>query len=88
MSNSGPRSQRGGQQRRFRDLFASGVRTPSCASVHIEALRALSCACHRNRDQFAVPSGDSATVPPNGLIELYERGEFRWREPLEFAQLF
>jgi len=75
MSNSGPRSQRGGQQRRFRDLFASGARTPCCASVYIKAIRALSCACQRNRDQFAVLSGNSAAVPPNGLVELYKGGE-------------
>src|SRR5262249_17784087 len=88
MSNGGPRSQRGGQQCRFRNLFASGARTPSCASVHIKAIRALSCACHGNRDQFAALSRDSAIVPADGLIEVYEGGEFRWCEPLEFAQLF
>jgi hypothetical protein len=58
------------------------------APVYIKAVRALSCASHCNRDQFAVFAGDSATVPSNALIELYERGEFRWRELLKFAQPF
>jgi hypothetical protein len=86
MRNSGPGSQRSGEQGRFRDLFATGARALGCASVHIQAIGALGCACHRNRDQFAELSWDGAIVPPNCLIELYEGGKLRGRELLELNQ--
>jgi hypothetical protein len=38
--------------------------------MQITARRTLSCAGHRNRNQFAVPSGNSAAAPAHGLVEL------------------
>src|SRR5437667_5442431 len=81
-------SQRGRQHRGFGDFFASGASAFGCASVHIEAIRALGRACHRDRDQFAILPWDGAVFAPDNLVKLYEGREFPWRQLLEFAEAF
>jgi len=84
VSDGGSGSKRGRQHRGFRDFFASGAGAFGCAGVHIQAIRALRRACHRDRDQFAILPRDGAVFASDNLVELYEGREFRWREFVEF----
>src|SRR6202047_1463848 len=80
------RPQRRGQERGLRDLLAGGPRLLRVAGVHVEAVRALGGARHRQRDELAILPRDLAVVAADDRIQLHEALELRGSQLLEFPQ--
>src|SRR5205085_1053583 len=88
VGDRGSSSKRRRQHRRLGDFFASGASAFGPARVHIQAIRTLRSACHREGDQFSILSWNGAVFTSHYLVKLHECGEFGWRQLAEFAQAF
>ena len=86
MGGRGAGPQRGGEQRGLDDLLPGGAGLLRVPGVHVEAVRALGRAGHRERDQLAVLARDLPVVAPDDGIQFDEALELGRGELLELAE--
>src|SRR6185295_9199829 len=86
VGGGGAGPQRGGEHGGLDDFLPGGARLLRVPGVHVETVRALRRARHRERDQLAVLARDLPVVAADDGIQLDEALELRRGELLELAE--